>query len=51
MMSKIIRELIIVKNTNENPSVQVLSWVRRVDGQRAQKAILDVAKKTKSVML
>ena len=37
MMTEIIRELSVIKKTNEKTSEQVLSWTRRVEEQRAQK--------------
>ena len=44
MMTKIIRELTATKRPNEIASEQVLCLARRVEAQRAQKAILEATK-------
>ena len=41
MMTEIIRELTAPKKTTEVTSELVLCWDRKVEAQRAQKAILD----------
>ena len=40
-----IRELTTIKKTNEITSEQILGWTKRVQAQRAQKAILEEATK------
>ena len=47
IMIKIIRALAAIKMPDEITSQQVLCWARRVEAQRAHKAILDVTKETK----
>ena len=36
----------MIKKTNEISSVQVLCWAKRVEVQRAQKAVLEATKET-----
>ena len=47
MMTKIIKELTAIQKTDEITSKQVLHWANRVQAQRAQKAIIEVAKETR----
>ena len=51
MMMKIARELTTIKNTNEITSEHVLCWAKRVEVQRAKKAMIEDTKKIKSLML
>ena len=46
-MTDIIRELTLIKRTNEITSKQVLCWAKRVEAQRAPKAILLATKENK----
>ena len=49
MMAEIIRELIAIQKTNEITSEQVLVWLKRVQAQRAQKALTETIKERKEV--
>ena len=44
MMTEIRRELTAIKKTNEITSKEVLAWVRRVEAQTAQKALIETTK-------
>ena len=46
-MTKIVKRTNCNKKINEKTSEQVLSWTKRVEAQRAQKAILDATKEKK----
>ena len=47
MLAEIIRELTKAKESADITSEQVLGWVKRVEAQRAQSAIMDSLTKTK----
>ena len=47
MMTEIIRELTAIKKTNEIPTEKILALARRVEEQRAQKALFEATKKNK----
>ena len=47
MMTKVIRELIIIKK-NEITSEQMLTWAKKAEVQRAQKAVSDTSEESKA---
>ena len=51
MITEIIRELTVIKRTNEITIKQVLSWAKTAEAQRAQKVILDVTKQNREFNL
>ena len=50
-MNKIIRELTTIQKTNESISEKVMCWAKNVQVQRAQRALLEAAKKAKVLTL
>ena len=49
MMMEIIRQLATIKETNKVTSEQLLFWMKRIEMQRVQKALLEATKETKNI--